>query len=70
VENTLKHAARLAAAGKLGTIDGRLVRAAMDRSLSKRTRERARLIAAARVETPAEPAQTQTPAQEVIRATA
>ncbi|MGN6627017.1 MAG: AAA family ATPase [Tepidisphaeraceae bacterium] len=70
VENTLKHAARLAAAGKLGTIDGRLVRAAMDRSLSKRTRERARLSAAARDHSAAEPAATQTPAQEVIRATA
>ena len=65
VENTLKHVKRLAIAGKVETIDTRLIRMSMDRSLTKRTRERAR-----RVETPTPavvPAQAQL---EALRATA
>ncbi|MBC7784985.1 MAG: ATP-binding protein [Burkholderiales bacterium] len=42
VENTLKHAKRFATSGKIETIDLRIVRLSMDRSLTKRTRERAR----------------------------
>ena len=67
VENTLRHAARLATAGKLTTIDGRIIRSAMDRSLSKRTRERARMIAASK---PNEPVADDNSSQEAIRATA
>jgi DNA transposition AAA+ family ATPase len=70
VENTLKHAKRLAKAGNLATVDLRLVRASMDRSLTKRTRERVRRLE--RPATPATPAAT-TPAIQTtggLRATA
>lgn len=59
VENTLKHAKRLATAGNVRTIDVRLVRASMDRSLTKRTRERVRRLEQPATQ-PATPATNQT----------
>jgi len=66
VENTLKHVKRLATAGKLETVDARLIALAMDRSVSsKRTRERVRRVAAS-----AKPTETPDQQQGGLRATA
>lgn len=71
VENTLKHARRFVTAGKLAVVTGDIVRRAMDRTLSKRTRERTRAVTQAKsTVTQAKPTPARSIEQEARRATA